>query len=165
MSYQDGEIHGVGGWLAVYLFTLGVMNPGATALNIALTVNDPRMEAAYGAAWPMLKMVEIGLGAVTCLLCWYAVLRFFTARNWFTVRFAIGVMVFLVIANVLLEPLAVSMLSGMPVFYLIAQTGSTDLIRPFIYAGIWAAYLLNSERVANTYRADPVDEDISTVFE
>jgi hypothetical protein len=39
------------------------------------------------------------------------------------------------------------------------------LFQPLIYSAIWTAYLLRSERVANTYERYPDENELADVFE
>lgn len=164
MAYADGEREGVGGWLVFFLVTLGLFTPlfaigTALALSeLAAAAFDP--EPFQGAiAW------KWGFVAVRCALVWFAVGRFLFIRNWTTVQ--IGVISLWVLAAYALaiDPVIVSPLTDLATGDLVAAPGLASFIQPIGYAAIWTAYLLNSERVANTYRPRSDDDGLAEPFE
>ena len=163
MAYSDGD-EGIGGWLAFFLVTLGLFSPLSALYGVTTTLADPNLPAAYGPAWSNLVIAEWSLTGLTCLLCWFAAGRFLLVRNWRTVQIGIATLLFLCLANVVIEPLAVSLISGLSFNLLFAQVG-VGLFRPFVYTAIWTAYLLNSARVAATYPRGPQGDDLEGVFE
>jgi hypothetical protein len=147
---HDGELQGVGGWLAFFLVTLGIITPTVTLIGTAVTLGDPTIATAYGAIYSSLVAVEWGLVALLLILCWTACALFLFVRRPVTVWIGIGVLWFVALTSAIGEPLLVSAIAGIDVQLLFREMGA-QLIRPFVYAGVWSAYLLKSERVRNTY--------------
>ncbi len=150
MAYGDGELRGVGGWLTFFLVTLGVFSPAVTLISV-LTMTNGQTAAAFGDAWDSVLRAEWSIAGIACLAMWFAVYRFLAVRNWTTVLIGIAVIWLVASVTLIVEPLIVAGLLGLPLTQLYGAMGSS-LVRPLIYAGIWTAYLLKSERVANTYR-------------
>jgi hypothetical protein len=164
MSYSD-RLEGVGGWLAFFLVTLGVFTPLATLVNVLGSIYDPNVAGAYGDTFSAIIATEVTLTVLTIGFCWFAVFRFLRVRTWRTVHIGIAALWFLCLSSVVLEPLAISAIAGFDLGQIYGAFG-VGLIKPFIYSGIWTAYLLNSERVSNTYRYPQGDADgIAEVFE
>lgn len=164
MASDDGELRGIGGWLAFFLVTLGVITPVATLLSVATLAADAGVAASYGPQWEQLLVLEWTVAGASTAAAWVAVWHFFKVRRRRTVRLAIGVLWGLAAAATVVEPLAVSLLTGMAYGDMFAGAPS-EFIRPLIYSSIWSAYLLKSERVANTYPREDAPGEIVEVFE
>ncbi len=165
MGHSDGP-RGIGGWLAFYLVTWGVLVPLASGAGLyANLYADPAVGAFYGARWPVVQAINLAIGFLALAAIFYSVWRFFFRRNWQTVRIAIAVMWMALVPAPLLEVAAVSTLGGLDLDALMsAKIGS--LIKPVIHITIWTAYLLRSVRVANTYPREDADEaELAEVFE
>ena len=164
MANYDGELRGIGGWLAFFLVTLGVFTPLNAVVSLATLAADAEVAASYGAQWGRLLVLEWTLVGISVAAAWVAVWQFFHVRRWQTVRFAIGVLWLLALLAVVGEPLGVSLMTGLA-FGDVFAGAAGEFVRPLVYSSLWTAYLLKSERVANTYPlADPGDE-IVEVFE
>ncbi|PXA98226.1 hypothetical protein DMC47_09465 [Nostoc sp. 3335mG] len=166
MAYSDGELRGVGGWLAFFLVTLGAFSPAVTLISVLMMMTNGQTAAAFGDSWGAVLRAEWTIAGIACLAMWFAVYRFLAVRNWTTVLIGIAVIWLVAAITLIIEPLIVAGLLGLPLTQLYGAMGAS-LVRPLIYAGIWTAYLLKSERVANTYRyPERGDEDaLAEVFD
>ncbi|MEN3748517.1 DUF2569 family protein [Sphingomonas sp. HF-S3] len=151
MGYSDRELYGVGGWLTFFLVTLGVISPLVSIGSVLMMTSDSATAGALGDAWDTAVRIEWTIVVIVCLAMWFAVYRFLMVRNWTTVVIGISVIWLVASVTLIVEPLIVAGVLGLPLVQLYGAMGAT-LVRPLIYAGIWTAYLLKSERVANTYR-------------
>lgn len=164
MANDNGELHGIGGWLAFFLVTFGLVTPVATFLSVVALVGDTQVAANFGPAWDQLVVLEWGIVGVTVAATWFAVWQFFTVHHWRTVRLAVGVLWLLAALALVVEPLGVSLLTG-ATFGDVFSGAATEFVRPLIYSSLWTAYLLKSERVANTYPPTDTDHEVVEVFE
>lgn len=162
MAYGDGD-RGVGGWLAFFLITLGVITPGASIIVTLLSFNDPDTLLAYE-MYPSLVWTQIAMTTVLMAACWFACWRFLKVFNRATVRIGIGTVLFLTLLSILVEPMVVSAITGIR-FGEIAGAMGPELFRPIVYAAIWTTYLLVSKRVQNTYSGLRSEEELSEVFQ
>jgi hypothetical protein len=161
MAHDDGELRGIGGWLAFFLVTLGVITPVFSILSVAALSADAAVAASYGELWSTLLALEWSLVGITVAAAWLAVWHFFTVRSRRTVRLAVAVLWLIALLAVLGEPLGISLVTGLPLGQFLGQ----DVVRPLVYSTLWTAYLLKSERVANTYPAAGTDDEIAATFE
>jgi predicted membrane protein len=148
----NGDVRGVGGWLAFFLVTLGIINPLIIAVTGYQTLSDPQVAAAYGDSWPTLFNAELALIGVIVAMCWFACWRFLNRFNGTTVTIGLVTLWALAILTVFGEAFMVSQIAGIDFGELMGALAGPELIRPFIYATIWSLYLLISKRVKNTYR-------------
>lgn len=157
MADGYGEYEGVGGWLAFFLVTLGVFTPGLLIFTTIREFSDPLLALAYGETLGTLKLAVWGLAIGTCLIAWFAVYRMLRVFNWTSVMITIGTLWLIALLNTFVGAWLIATIAGLPLGDFLKEL-NIGLVRPFIYAGIWTAYLLISRRVANTYRRDH-DED------
>ncbi len=162
MAYGDGD-RGVGGWLAFFLVTLGVITPGFIIVTTLQPYSDSSLSVVLGSTYSTLMTTDLVMSGLMVALCWFAVWRFLKVFNWTTVKIGIGTLWTLVVLNLIVTPLVVSSVTGLS-FGLILQAGGATMIRPIIYATIWTRYLLMSKRVRATYGGGP-NEEVSQVFE
>ena len=165
MACRDGP-SGIGGWLAFYLVTLGVISPLVTIVNLYSNLfADPAVGTFYGDRWPALLAAELAINFLLLAAIYYVVWRFFLRKEWRTVRIAIAVMWISAVPVALLELVVVSLLGGLD-FGALVPASIGDLLKPMIYSALWTTYLLRSVRVANTYpREDEAAEGLAEVFE
>ena len=163
MADHDPSLRGVGGWLAFFLVTLGIFTPLAFIVTGYQVLADPQVAVAYGDVWPTLRNAEIAFIAFVLAILWFACWRFLNVFNWTTVRIGIATLWVLAPLNVFGETFLVSRIAGLDFNELLAETPGPDMVRPFIYATIWTAYLLHSQRVRNTYGGG-ADESVGEVF-
>jgi len=158
MTENHGEYRGVGGWLAFFLVTLGILTPAFSVLSIIALGNRPDMQLGL-ALYPSLLPGEWILAAITTLIAWFAVYRFLRIFNWNTVIIGIGAIWTMLLIFTIGEPSFVSVVTGVPLAEILASMSSTDFARHIIYCSIWTLYLLKSRRVANTYCGRHPDGD------
>lgn len=161
---RDGELHGIGGWLAFFLLTLGVITPIGTLISAAATADTSQMDPALLDRWPRVVAAEWALSGLTAALCWFSVYRFLKVRNWQTVRIGVATLLLMAFVAILVEPVLVSILLGVDTGAIYQNMGG-QLARPIGYVTIWTAYLLRSTRVANTYPRDPLADDAQALGE
>jgi hypothetical protein len=150
---KDGSDRGVGGWLAFFLVTLGIVTPLFMIVSVVGKITDPGTASLRPDLYRSLVIADIAGTAVAAGLCWFAAWRFLKVHNWTTVRIGIAVLWLLVPINGLVLPLTFSNVTGMPVGLLL-QAGWVHLfLRPIAYAAVSTAYLLMSQRVRATYGA------------
>lgn len=157
MADGYGEYEGVGGWLAFFLVTLGVITPAFLIFTTVRDFSDPLLELAYGETLGTLKLAIWGITIGTCLIAWFAVYRMLRVFNWTSVIITIASLWLIALLNTFIGSWLIATIAGLPLGDFLKEL-NFELIRPFIYAGIWTAYLLISRRVDNTYRRYP-DED------
>jgi hypothetical protein len=161
MSYDDRYLRGVGGWLAFLVIVLAVLTPLRVLVSTLQLYGDPEIAAAFGSRWALIQAIEIGLSVATVLFSWYLAWRLNAVEVWRTVQIVIAGLWILSLGTLALEVLAVSLIGGLPLGAMVEAT-MFEVVRGFVFAGIWTAYLLKSRRVANTY-ADR-QEDVAEVF-
>jgi hypothetical protein len=164
MAYDDGELRGIGGWLAFFLITLGVITPLRTVFAVASLTADSQIAANLGELRMPVLAFEWSLAAFSIAAAGVAVWHFFNVQHWRTVRFAIGVLWLFAALSLVVEPLGVSLLTGVALGEIISGAPA-EFIQPLIYSSIWTAYLLKSERVANTYPRAGGGGEVAEVFE
>jgi len=162
MSYNDHELRGVGGWLAFFIVTLGLFTPLQIVVALFSLLGDPQIQAAYGESWPALKWTEIALSAVNLAAALFLAWRLNSVHNWQTIRIVIPGLWAMAVGIMIVELLAVAIIGGVPAGELLAGSGA-EFVRPIVYCAVWTAYLLRSERVANTYGRHG-DEQVEQVF-
>ncbi|WP_423606533.1 DUF2569 family protein [Sphingomonas sp. MS122] len=163
MAYSDGP-RGIGGWLGLFLLTLGVFSPLRIFFTAYGLFSDPQVAAAYGDRWPLLATAEVILIVLNLAAIAFLLWRFFMHRNWQSVRIGIAGIWLIPVGVTLLEIAAVSLIGGVPAGRLIAQMGP-DMAQALIYSIVWTAYLLRSVRVANTYPRELPGDALVEVFE
>jgi hypothetical protein len=164
MSNGDGELRGIGGWLAFFLVVMGVFSPIRVVATMWTNLyQDPQVAAAYGPAWPTLELVEWIIAGLTIAGCWLVVGRMILVKNWTSVRIMILGIWVLAIGTTFVELIAVSWIAGIP-FEQLSAGVVMELARPVFFCLIWTGYLMKSERVANTYNRDGLDQEVAEVF-
>ncbi len=61
MTDHERSLHGVGGWLAFFILTLGLFTPLRIFFNIAVLLGDDETAAAYGPDWPLLVSLLVAI--------------------------------------------------------------------------------------------------------
>jgi hypothetical protein len=164
MANNDSELRGIGGWLAFFLVTLGIVTPVSSLASVAVLSADSDVAASYGELWDRLLIFEWAIAGVAAAAGWVTVWLFFNARRWATIRLAVAVLWGLAALGLVGEPLVVSLLGGIAFGDIFAEAPA-DFVRPLVYSSIWTAYLLKSERVANTYPRDGSVHEVVAAFE
>lgn len=152
---MNDELRGVKGWLLTFVIILAVISPLAViGLTIRDLYGDPLIQTAYGDLWSSVESFEWAHSIVTILASWFVAWRLVAVHNWLSVKIAIAGIWLIAVGGVLTELFGVSLITGVAFGDLFGASASPGLFRPLIFCAIWTAYLLKSERVANTYR-DP----------
>ena len=162
MAYGDGD-RGVGGWLAFFLVTLGIFSPAFGLISLARELNDPQSIMVFQ-AWPSLKTAEIAVVVFQIVLCWFVCYRFLRVFNWTTVVIGVAALVILALAAVVVQPMLIAGVSGLPAGMVYRAIG-VELIRPIVYSVLWSSYLLVSKRVRRTYDPAQSAVEVDQVFE
>ena len=163
MGYGDRTLVGIGGWLAFFVIVMAVFTPLRVAANIAALLSDPQTAAFFGDSWPIVSGVEIALNVISVLGGWYLVWRLAKVELWQTVRIVIAG-IWILGPGLNLVELAFLALIGGAASEVAVAGAPFALIQPFIFAAIWTAYFLMSERVANTYLRDADPNELDQVF-
>lgn len=149
-SPAEGTLHGVGGWLAFFVFSLGIVNPAYTAFSAYTSYWQAEPAFVQYPSLRTIVIVDLVVSALLMAFSVYAAVALLRLQQ-NAVRVAKVFLVILLIYS-LLSPFAV-LLAGLPeaatdkVIAAIAPT----LLRPIIYFAIWFSYLSKSKRVKATY--------------
>jgi len=165
MAYNDPGGAGIGGWLAFFMIILVVLMPLGSIVGVATQLyGDPQLALAYGSTWAALQLFEWALVAVAiagCLcLAWLLNYR----QHWRTIRIVIPAIWLIWLGTLVADFIGVSLITGLPISVLLDE-GRLEFIRPVLFSGLWTAYFLRSERVANTYPRELEARDVAGVFE
>lgn len=160
---MDSELKGVAGWLLVFVIIMAVISPAWSAITVyrelytgdALFMPEtPQVMQLRNFAWMIV--------AADAVIGWIAVWRLLTIHNWLSVQIAIGCVVLGSIGLMIVQVVGLSMITGLSASDVMAEIGPRGIFQPIGFTVIWTAYLLKSERVANTYRGV---EEQAEVFE
>lgn len=142
---NDRQLRGIGGWLLFFLLTFAVFTPLRAAIEALVGIRGSTDPDLVLGTWIFLGAYLLFTWAVTA---WFVLVRKPSS-------------VWLVIVVMWLEALG-----GAALLILEGAAGLAALgaITAFVYPTIWTAYLLKSERVANTYRRGPAIDDAEETF-
>lgn len=145
---------GIGGWLLLLAISL-VLRPlvflaslsklGATVSMDNWTALTTFGSSTYHALWAPLLLAELAVGLGQLVFSLLLVTLFFRRRSSFP-RLAIA----LLMASVVLQAGDVALASLLPAIQ-VDPTDIAQIARTALYAMIWSAYLLRSERVRSTF--------------
>ena len=158
-DYIEGPV-GVGGWLGFFVVALGLLSPGAGLIQMLGLYSDPSIAAAFGTSWPAIQIAEWTLFALAVAGCWYLVWRLLNVQTRSTVKVVIAGIWLISVGGLAADVLVVSLGSGLPLNALLG----VEAVRPIVFCAIWTTYFLVSKRVANTYRDEPEEAELSEVF-
>jgi hypothetical protein len=150
---MDDELRGVKGWLLTFVIIMGVISPAWSIFNVYRELYTGQM--ALMPDVPLVRQIRTFawiLVAVDAAICWLAVYRLVAVHNWLSVQIAIGCIWVGSVGMRIVEYVGVTQLTGLSFGDAIAAAGAQTVIQPVIFSLIWTAYLLKSQRVANTYR-------------
>ena len=153
---------GVGGWLAFFLVVIGIFSPIRVVVELLGLHNDAATAAAYGDRWSAILGYSWVISAIELAICWFVAWRLLTVHNRLSVQIAIMGIWIVSVGALALSFVLVSIVAQLSLAALFAA-GGVDLLRAFVFAGIWTAYFRLSKRVANTYR-DRTGEEAAEVF-
>lgn len=160
---MDDELRGVKGWLLTFVIILGLVSPAWSAFRVY-----QEFHTGAGAAlgdiplFVQLKTYVWITIAVRAVIGWIAVYRLLTVFNWRSVQIAIGAVWLISVGGAIAQYAGLTWITGLQFSDVMAEVGPRGILTPLGFALIWTAYLLKSERVANTYR-DPGEQ--ADVFE
>ena len=162
-GYGDRSLAGIGGWLTFFLVVLGILSPLRILLETAQLHLDPNVRAVLGDNWPLLMSIEWLLSGAQLACLAFMVWRMINVQVWQSVRIVIAGLWILSIAIPVVELVMVSVIGGFALGELLEGSGLT-LFQSLIFSSIWTAYLLRSERVANTYPETAGGDEVAEVF-
>jgi Protein of unknown function (DUF2569) len=152
MAKDEREgLHGIGGWLAFFLFGFSFVSP----LRMIYTTysglyDDPQVAAILGDRWAAYQAWAWTLNTFGLAAIGYTTWRLFNRFEWLTVKITMAAIVLLSVGVTLLD-LAGAVLIGQIELSLLWPEVAPDLVRGAFYATIWIAYFKLSVRVRNTY--------------
>jgi len=163
MAYDKRALVGVGGWLAFFIITL-CLNAIATPLS-ALQVSAIPGTTRFGSGWTAYLALVWALSAAKLAGFAYMAWRLNARQNASTPRIVIRGLWIVAVVPALVDALGGTALLGLSANDAGRVMGS-EVFRPGVYAAVWTAYLLRSERVANTYAdTDNEADSLAAVFE
>ncbi len=162
MSDQMGGPSGIGGWLAFFIVVLTLISPG---LSIA---NELRWQPYFIDFPPIAPglSVEAASWIVTTTSIfgtWFFAYRLVFVRRWTTVRMVIAGVWIIAVLGLVLRAAIISLSLGSDMAAILTASGFGQL-RPFAFCTVWTVYLIQSDRVSDTYPRDDT-ESLATVFE
>lgn len=161
MAYDERSLVGVGGWLTLLIISLCAA--GVIYLLYAIGIwNDWNTSTApldtAGTCYLVVLMAEyIGVALLFSYLAW----RLFTQEDAATPSVVIAGMWIVALAIPLANALLATVAFDVPADEA-AKILGRNVQRPLVFATIWSAYLMRSERVANTYSVR--DPDYHAIF-
>ena len=160
---MNDELRGVKGWLLTFVIIMAVISPVWSAINVYRELYTG--DAAYLPDLPQVVQVRtfawalIGVrAAIGLFVAW----RLLTIWNWRSVEIAIVGIWLVSVGTTIAQYIGIGAITGASFGDLMAEGGPRAIIQPIGFGLIWTAYLLKSERVANTYRG--VEDEVE-VFE
>jgi hypothetical protein len=166
MAYNDDEISGVGGWLMFFVLTLGVFTPLAILYLLFGNLYSAGLSARLGSipGWPAYRLAETIVCVLHIAACAFLTWRLCMVRNWNSVRLTIAGIWAMGLGITLIDLLLTVFLLG-GAFGAVFAAEMIAIGRGAIYATLWTAYLLRSERVANTYPRYGDEDQLAAVFD
>jgi hypothetical protein len=152
------EATGVAGWLGLLWLSLVFLLPGLAALGAIRVYSRPGLVLLPDEIFRSLVIVQWSAAAATAALCWFLAWRLSQRPVWRSVEIVVaGLWVYAVVIKGG-QFVGLSIVSATPLSAMI-ERGWTSLALPALFAAVWTAYLLRSQRVARTYqRHEPVRE-------
>ena len=150
---MDNELRGVKGWLLTFVIIMAVVSP---LWSIVQVYNE--LYSGQGAYLPDIPLVAQmktfiwTLIAVDAVIGWIAAWRLVAIHNWLSVQIAIACIWIGSLGLRIVEYIGTSAITGLSFGDLVTETGVKPIVQAVGFGLIWTAYLLKSERVANTYR-------------
>ena len=163
-GYEDRPLAGIGGWLTFFLIVIGVLSPLRIVVEAVGLANDSATAASFGETWPLVMsaawLMTAAQLAIFALMFW----RLVKVQTWKTVRLVIAGLWIAGLALPLAFNLYLSAIAALPIGFVL-ELGAFDLIRNSVVSGLWTAYFLRSERVANTYARPGEPDALAEVFD
>jgi len=164
MATRDPNLVGVGGWLLFFVIVLAVLSPLRLVVETAMLVGeDAEMAAVFGDSFDTIILFEWALAALIIGVFWFLAWRLVKVHVWRSVQIAIaGIWLMGPVAG-LAEVALIATMIEVPAGDL-SGVIFMALLQPTVFCIIWTAYLLKSERVANTYAKPGHVRDVGEVF-
>ena len=159
---MDDELKGVQGWLLAFVIIIALVSPGWAAVQTYIELHTGLAVYADNPVLNSLRTVAWATVAFAFLVGWFVAYRLLAVHNWTSVHIAIAGIWLGSVGTLVFQYLGAVYVVGVPSDLLLSSAEPKDFIRPIIFGAVWTAYLLKSERVANTYR-DPGEQ--AEVFE
>lgn len=154
---------GVGGWLALLVFVIGVLIPLAQLNSASMLLRyEDMLRPRYGSGWPVYVTLLLSIITIRTVICLMIVWQLLYRKVPSTPRIAVvGIWIALGLLGVMsLTVGAIFTLAPYPYDAAIKQ-----MFGPVLICSVATAYLLRSERVANTYRGPAKESELGSVFE
>jgi hypothetical protein len=161
---MDGELRGVKGWLLTFVIIMAVISPVWSAIRVYQEFYTG--EAVYLPDVPMVSSIKSFTWAVVAadaVIGWIAAWRLVAVHNWRSVQIAIACIWLGSVGLAIVGYVGLTMITGLSFGDVLAESGPRGIIQPIGFGLIWTAYLLKSERVANTYRGGADEQAV--IFE
>jgi hypothetical protein len=154
----DHELKGVGGWLSLLVFILGIISPIRIVLTTGVSLNIPvDVEQSLGPNWAGYEIMCWVLAAIAASGAVYLAYRLKEVHSRSTVALVIKGLWILSFAPPLVDLLLSLVLFPHMSNALLDSTLAAELAKGLIFPTIWSLYLMKSVRVANTYVDDETD--------
>ena len=164
MATRDPNLVGVGGWLLFFVIVLAVLSPLRLVVETAmLLAEEAELAAVFGESFDSVVRFEWALAALIIGVFWFLAWRLVKVHVWRSVQLTIaGIWLMGPVAG-LAEVALIAAMVEVPAGDLSAGIG-VALLQPTVFCIVWTAYLLKSERVANTYLKPGHVRDVGEVF-
>ena len=163
MRYGE-RLSGTNGWLAFLIVSLAVLSPlGALVSAWSDLYRDPATATVLGTRFRLLEAYDWLRAAALVAVCWFLAWRLEKRRAWRTVRIVVAGLWLTALLPGLLDAALLSALLHVPPGRLLAGIAAARA-RPILYAALWTAYLLRSERVRNTYPVGGDAAELGALF-
>lgn len=160
---MDDELRGVKGWLLTFVIIMAVVSPAWSIIQVYRELYSEQAPSLPDI--PMVVQMKTfvwTMVAVDAAIGWFAAWRLVAVHNWRSVQIAIACIWIGSLGLRIVEYIGTSAITGLSFGDLLGSTGVKPLVQALGFGLIWTAYLLKSERVANTYRGGP---EQAAVFE
>jgi hypothetical protein len=164
MDYDDRHLAGIGGWLAFFLISIGILRPLSLVASVrGQLYADPRLAGFYGDQWWLVEGGEWLIVAASIGGLWFMAWRLTKVENWTSVRIAVAGLWLVDFGGRLLELLLVGS-TGRVAAARLGEVIAPQLVGPLIIDTLWTAYLLRSRRVANSYPRQGSPDEVAEIF-
>lgn len=154
---------GVGGWLALLVFFIGVLMPLGQLNSASMLFRyEDVLRPRYGSDWSIYVTLLLTIITIRTVICLLVVWRLLYRKMPSTPRLAIvGIWIALVLLGVASLIVGAIFTPGPYPFDLAIR----QMVWPVLICVVATTYLLRSERVANTYREHAAESELGSVFE
>ena len=164
MNNRERDPSGIGGWLLVFLLSLGIATPLSGAARVYFVSVGLRL-FPNGASRDssLILSFESGIAVLHAIACWCVVWRLSCVRRWSSVLLArTALWVLPLIRVIAARSFSVIALGSAPSY--LFRAAVSELIGPAVSATLWTAYLLRSRRVRATYPRPGALTPLADVF-